>query len=313
MWVDMENIGGYRYNMVHGYANYGDYSEEEPILEDRNCGTVHFPVRMFLDQRRKGDDILPHVHRMLEIHYMHSGSADIAINNVHYSLRKGSIVLINAYDVHMITGTDASYLVLHVEPDLLRNYGVDLRQHMPLAKSNKVLDPDDETAIQLGEIIERAFAQGQVSTQAARVGVLSELFRMFSLIMECTESREAVEHQVKYDQRVASRLKDIFAYVHDHYANDITVDEIAQHVHLTKNYFCRFFKQITGVTFIEYLNMYRCEQAENLMQNSDMTITAIAAQVGFKNLSYFNKTYKKLRGETPSKNRKQIFYGTPSP
>ena len=96
---------------------------------------------------------------------------------------------------------------------------------------------------------------------------------------------------MKYDQRMASRLKEIFSYVKENYTCDITVDEIARQVHLTKNYFCRFFKQITGTTFIEYLNMYRCQQAEELMRNSDMTITAIASQVGFKNLSYFNKTY----------------------
>ncbi len=307
MWEDMGNTNGYWNDSVHGHAAYENDFNKEPIVEDGSCGTVHFPVRMFKDHRSHGDDILLHVHRALEIHYMLSGEATTAINNVRYSLRKGSVVLINAYDVHMITGDDADYLVIQVEPDLLNSYGVDLRQYMPSEKYSKVLEPEEETAIALGNTISRVFEQGQEVGEAARVGVLSELFRMFAQIMAYTESHEATDNQVKYDQRMASRLKEIFSYVKENYTCDITVDEIARQVHLTKNYFCRFFKQITGTTFIEYLNMYRCQQAEELMRNSDMTITAIASQVGFKNLSYFNKTYKKLRGETPSRNRKQIF------
>lgn len=58
------------------------------------------------------------------------------------------------------------------------------------------------------------------------------------------------------------------------------------------------------MTFIEYLNRYRCEKIEWMMKSTDLPITEIATRGGFKNILYFNKTYKKLRGESPSKNRK---------
>lgn len=307
MLEDMASISGYRYNSVHGRTVYTNYANEEPIVEDSRCGTIHFPVRMFVDVRLKDDDILPHVHRALELLCISSGEMRIAINNVSYSLCEGSIVLMNSYDVHMITGADAKYFVIQAEPDLLTSYGVDLRQYMPMNKANKVIPPDDEAAPALSQTFRRVFELGQEPGKSGRIGVLAEIFHVFAQIIAYTEAREATDNQVKYDQRVANRLKDIFSYVGSHFTSDITVDEIAQHVHLTKNYFCRFFKQITGTTFIEYLNMYRCKQAEEMMRDPDMTITTIASQVGFKNLSYFNKTYKRLRGETPSKNRKQLF------
>lgn len=306
MSVDMENTSGYRYDPVHGRLG----ANKDPILEEGRCGTVNFPVRIFYDTRQKGDDILPHLHKALEILCVISGEIHLIVGHVEKHLSSGQIALINSYDVHTIIGTDGSdakYYVLQVEPDILSSYGMDVRRYMPMHDEEKFLMQEDDTMIALNTLIQQTFEHGQQRGKATEVNILADVFGIFAKIIARSGNEDIGEKQVNYEKKASDRLQYIFSYVGEHYSEDISLDEIARNVHLTRNYFCRFFKQETGITFVEFLNKYRCKEAGELMRNTDMTITEIASSVGFKNLSYFNKTYKKLTGDTPSKNRRQVF------
>lgn len=74
-------------------------------------------------------------------------------------------------------------------------------------------------------------------------------------------------------------------------------------LHLNKDYFCRLFKKATGTSVIEYLNFARVCKAEELLK-SDMNITDIAYTVGFSSLSYFNRSFNKYKGYSPTCYRK---------
>ena len=100
-----------------------------------------------------------------------------------------------------------------------------------------------------------------------------------------------------------TRLKQIYQYIEEHYQQKIDVNKVAAISHLTTAAFCRFFKRITRMTFTDFLNQYRINQAKNLLLQNK-TVTEACYKSGFDNLSYFNKTFKKLAGENPSEFRK---------
>jgi YesN/AraC family two-component response regulator len=83
----------------------------------------------------------------------------------------------------------------------------------------------------------------------------------------------------------------------------MSVTEAAGQVGLNTYHFCKMFKKLTGRTFVEYVNGCRMTKAEQLLQESSMTITEIAAQVGCENANYFTKLYKQYKGMTPSQGR----------
>ncbi|MCH1981465.1 AraC family transcriptional regulator [Ruminococcus sp. OA3] len=298
----MVNINGYRFEAVHGRAAF---AKNEPITEEGKFETLQFPVRMFLDERVDGDDILPHMHKAIEILCIISGEIQVVVNGDSHQMKENSIVVLNSYDVHAFSGKEAYYYVIQAEPTLLNSFDVNLQQYMP-ADGDKFLKAEDGETMELRKTISSAFEYGKNGEKAAQIGMIAEIFSVFAQIMAYTEARGDYLEQPGHEQNLAKRLQDVFAYVEVHSANDIPVDEISRHVNLTKNYFCRFFKRMTGMTFVEYLNQYRCKRAEELMVDMDISITEIALQVGFKSLSYFNKTYKKLRGETPSEKRSRI-------
>ena len=95
-------------------------------------------------------------------------------------------------------------------------------------------------------------------------------------------------------------MKTVLKYVENHYTEKLTIDDMAELTYYSKSHFMKFFKKTMGTSFTAYLNSYRLTIAARLLLQSDDTILSIAADVGFDNLSYFNRAFKKQYGKTPS-------------
>ncbi|TKJ35560.1 hypothetical protein CEE39_00770 [bacterium (candidate division B38) B3_B38] len=101
-----------------------------------------------------------------------------------------------------------------------------------------------------------------------------------------------------------SFLKDVYKYIENNYTRKLYLGEIAKRACLSKHHFCRVFKTLTGQTVMEYVNNIRIEKAKELLRKTFFSITEICFEVGFTNISNFNRTFKKIAGVAPSKYRK---------
>ena len=81
--------------------------------------------------------------------------------------------------------------------------------------------------------------------------------------------------------------------------------DVAKEVNLSQSHFMKYFKNTMGTSFIDYLNEYRLTMASRLLISSDSSVLDIAAEVGFDNLSYFNRSFKKRFQQTPREYRKR--------
>ena len=99
-------------------------------------------------------------------------------------------------------------------------------------------------------------------------------------------------------------VREAMNYISTHFAENITLQDVAEHLHLNQSYFSRIFKRSSGSTFKEYLTMVRVEEAKRLLNNTDDSLLDIAIGVGFDNQSYFTSVFKKLTGLTPGQYRK---------
>ena len=96
-----------------------------------------------------------------------------------------------------------------------------------------------------------------------------------------------------------SAVDPAIAYVNDNFARRITLDELAEHVHLNKSYLVRLFRQKLGQTPIEYLNSIRLAESRFLLPGSTCRIEEIAWQCGFESASYFIMRFRRRYGITP--------------
>ncbi|MEK3796564.1 response regulator [Paenibacillus sp. FSL R7-0204] len=98
-------------------------------------------------------------------------------------------------------------------------------------------------------------------------------------------------------------IQKILHYLHEHYAEDITVKSMSQYVMMAENYVSTLFKKKTGHTLIHYLHRVRVDQAIRLLTGSDLPVYEIGNRVGFVSDNYFIKIFKRLTAQTPSQYR----------
>lgn len=151
---------------------------------------------------------------------------------------------------------------------------------------------------------------GQVLTasEMARLnrGVTAVLGKgLFSVAETLTHIGTALERKRKLNSEAQRLVRQAMAYIHEHYADPLTREEIARHVGLSEDYLTACFHQELGKTPIAYLNGYRVYQAKRLLRESAQTITEIALAVGFSDSGYFTRIFKREVGLSPQAYRRQ--------
>ena len=92
-------------------------------------------------------------------------------------------------------------------------------------------------------------------------------------------------------------------YILNHLTSAMTLDEVAHHAGVSPFHFCKVFKRATGLTFTEFVNRARVEQAKRLLLKPQARITEIAYDVGFQSLSQFNRSFRRVTAQSPSEFR----------
>jgi len=128
---------------------------------------------------------------------------------------------------------------------------------------------------------------------------LASMVRLLTIISS-TDNAHIVGIYKKIS-REQERLNMVHTYVICNAARDISLDDVVRYIGMNRSAFCVFFKRTTGKTFITYLNEYRVELACRLLQQKNMSVSEICYHVGFTNIPYFNRTFKKIRGCSPTK------------
>lgn len=140
---------------------------------------------------------------------------------------------------------------------------------------------------------------------------LLELFEILNIMAGSSEMHElnTEDTRIKMFMNDKIRMGTIYDYIHENYDKKPDVNDIASIVNLSTAAFCRYFKKQTNMTFTEFVNQYRITQAKTLLLK-DHNVSEVGYAVGFESMSYFNKLFKSLVGETPSSFKKTILFAT---
>jgi AraC-like DNA-binding protein len=103
-----------------------------------------------------------------------------------------------------------------------------------------------------------------------------------------------------------NRINKVCGYIQQHSGENITLEQVAGMVHLSKSAFCKFFKRMMKISFSDYINEIRIANSCQLLLESDKTVREIAIQSGFESLTYFNRVFLRKKGVTPLGFRKQF-------
>ena len=121
---------------------------------------------------------------------------------------------------------------------------------------------------------------------------------VLDLAAKCASKCKPAQPQSK-----AVRL--VLKYLHNNYAQPLSLEQVAAEVHLTPEYFSRVFKDEMGVTFINYLTDLRLQHSVQMLETTALRVQNIAQAVGYPNVSYFSTIFKKKYGMSPYEYRKR--------
>jgi two-component system response regulator YesN len=105
------------------------------------------------------------------------------------------------------------------------------------------------------------------------------------------------QNTIDYSNNVVQMTKE---YLEKHYAEDISLENVAEQVNISPQYFSKLIKKNTGFNFIDWLSMLRVKKAKELLINSNYTVKEVCFMVGYKDPNYFSRIFKKRIGITPS-------------
>ncbi len=274
-----------------------------------------FPVDINFYLVNTSFPVIPNYHDFFEISYVRHGRATYHLGEHNFTVKPGSIVLVQAGQMHnMETKADEQLksASIYFTPELVYHPGVNPYERNYLLpfffQETHVLPVFDqaeldysvwETILQMHMLLIRPDDYYQLELK-------NRLCELLVVFLKNLKQAEKPSNTSTYPIQKVQRLEKVFEFIHSEFAGPITLEECAEKASMSPAYFCRFFKNVTGLAPIHYLLRYRIEKAKELLVETDTPITDIAFQTGFNNQSYFNRVFYQFTQLQPRQFRKKF-------
>lgn len=251
-----------------------------------------------------------HWHEEIELLYQLNGRSDIQIDGKKYQIQNKLLTVINSRQVHSVhTYSDTSmFICVHISKKLIEKYMPDIDLYRIYCIPDDIPDsqfPEYLSVCRQMEDLLRLYITDKLAWQMESEGiilqVLAQLIRHFS--------RKSAPDEIglsSADRTSFNRIRDVITYVEEHFREPISLQDIAGHLSLGREYFCRFFKKNMGMSFLRYLNEVRISHVYRDLEQTDAPIAEIAEKNGFHNQKLFNRTFREVYGCTPSAVRRKL-------
>nr|WP_246059710.1 helix-turn-helix domain-containing protein [Paenibacillus lautus] len=117
------------------------------------------------------------------------------------------------------------------------------------------------------------------------------------------DSLELIMKQYRDMVSTTSPVQRAISFIHEHLGQSLSLQQVAKHVHMNPNYFSEMFKKETGQNYIEFVTQAKLRKAMHLLRETPAKISEIANEIGYEDIKYFNRLFKKWTGQTPSEYR----------
>lgn len=286
---------------------YESYQEKKHHVSDLFPYTT-FPCSIPLDF----DSVPAHWHEEMEIICIRNGKGIVTVDLIEYPVSAGSIILICPGQVHSIDQYEndtMEYINIIFKLDMLQSKQSDIcteNYFQPLYDGTLHIPahfaPGMPHYDEISHCINSADMVCRTNPPAYQFVIKGQLYLMFHILF----SNYGETKIIKRDQKTVEKMKLVIKYIETNYMHRISIEDMAKELHISESHFMKFFKNTMGTTFTEYLNDYRLTMAGRLLLSSGDSILNIAVEVGFDNLSYFNRLFKKHFYVTPREYRKRL-------
>lgn len=274
---------------------YFDYREHRPQ------GTTDFPIAFYHIEPSHPRYQMPyHWHPEYEIIRILEGIFHLTVGSQTYDVKKGDILFLQDGVLHGGIPENCIYECLVFDMNFflkgnrirvkqtqrILNHEIAFRQQLP--GDLKLLQDTIENLFLAMAEKKNGY---EFLTQGYLYQLLGILFREDLYDEKINAAQTAFHHVLQF--------KKVLSYIEEHYTEHIALEDLAKIAGMNPKYFCRFFREMSYRTPIDYVNYYRIERACEQLSTSNTTIIEAALNCGYNDISYFIKTFRKYKGLTP--------------
>ncbi|MBB3109795.1 YesN/AraC family two-component response regulator [Paenibacillus phyllosphaerae] len=279
----------------------------DPVFFDRGDPIWYYKGRA--DQQFRG---FYHWHQCCEILLVHEGRGTVIVNQVAHEIRRGMMFFFQPYQLHNVhadVSMNHPYVrtVIYLDPIMTASLltGFPRRserfRRMWQEQSAQVAYDLEALMQQVEWLYDHAYERMQKADSAEDWTMfMLQLVQHLERAADSTAAAEALSVNTHRPLRYAEA---IMQWIEQHYAEDFSLDRLADEMHLSKFYVSRVFRLETGSSITDYVTARRMKQACRLLRTTTLPVERIGIEVGLPNVSYFIAVFKKIVGTTPLKYR----------
>lgn len=295
---------------MNGSNSYPKVLTDETIRENTSHGTEKYPFEFYLEDIWEFDFhcIDWHWHPELEFVYLETGSATVWAGNNRYHLTAGTAFFVNTQIIHRYESTEPaitpnivfSPLLLAPKENLIYQKFI-----QPILSSGidcVIFSQDVAWQKKIINILNLIFSL-QNSSNSCELQTVQLLLKLWQIMYENMGTSLETQSN-KTDIQEQARLQIMLHYIHENYQQNITLEELAQVIALSKSSILNLFNAYVHMSPIDYVIHYKLKQAAQLLDTTENTISSIAQSTGFHNVGYFCRKFKDVFKVTPGQYRK---------
>ena len=250
-------------------------------------------------------DTSPHIHGEIEMLYIRSGNAEITVSDRRYEVSAGELVIVNPMDVHSIKADRSSpyhQRCICFDPSLIMDKR--LREDL-VSGDNRItefLSASCEKICEVASLFDSLFDSVDSNSEE----LFLESVAYVSLIFAHLKKSGLIISKDGSKKR-SLFVKKVQEYLSEHFNEQITSHDVSRELFYNQSYFCRLFRENYGISFLEYLMLYRISNAKLMLSSENVRISDVAERVGFLDASYFSRCFKKIVGKSPVEYQKSQF------
>ncbi len=275
---------------IRGYSG-----SRSKVIAMETYGFMNYTVQQELKEKAhfSGDTV---------VLYVIFGNVQLHLMDIDYDLRKNDVAVINSGVVYQINGGAGSAVCIV-------NYSADLLASLYGSEKNLFFMCNSKT--------DRSRSYGQIRgifqeiireyIRQERKNVFCERSLLYKLLACLCEDylEDKVDGTEKTAAKNSERLQRILRYIHQNFSGSISLAELAEQLYTSPSTLSRFFKKQTGMYFADYVNQIRLRHVLQKLLYTQDSITRIAVDSGFSNMSVFNRLFKETYAMSPTEYRKK--------
>lgn len=272
--------------------------------------TIMNNINIHFDYGRRFHEInmkFLHFHPFYEIYILVQGRAEHVIEGRNFELQEFDIVLLQPYQLHktnyyknlscfrLILSFDLAFFE-RTFPEVAKEIHTLFLRPIPIYRFEESIKNE------FIQHFNRMYLASKKEGSTTDFLVTSYFMQFFTLLLKSQDKN--IYSETETPDTLDTKITDIVSYIHQNYANDLSLDFLANTFFISPHYLSKQFKQITHFNLVDYIQQTRVKRAQELLLNTNLKITVISEKCGFGSISQFNRVFHDITQLSPSQFRK---------